>query len=169
LLVPALRTILDKPPTQFVGYGQPLERLIELDPSSARPYVLREICNARSNVQMKQMAALPDNTLPDTDACLLQQMTANAAINEPAGVTPWPEKALIAARFASSAIYPQMLALYRAHPEWNDTIRGATIAYLVRWHPETAAELLPPSTREKSPYLFYTLDDVQSAQHASHP
>jgi len=62
-----------------------------------------------------------------------------------------------------------MLALYRAHPEWNDTVRGATIAYLVRWHPETAAELLPPSVREKSPYLVYTLNEVQAAQHAGHP
>ena len=169
LLVPALRAMLDKPPAQFVGYGQPLERLIELDPASARPYALREICDPGSNVQMKQMAALPDETLPETDACLLRQMTANAAINKPAGVTPWPEKALIAARFASSAIYPQMLALYRAHPEWNDTVRGATIAYLVRWHPETAAELLPPSVREKSPYLVYTLNEVQAAQPAGHP
>jgi len=169
LLIPALRAMLDKPPPEFVGYGQPLERLIELDPASARPYAIREICDPHSTVQMKQMAALPDATLPETDACLLQQMTANAAIDKPSGVTPWPEKALVAGRFASNAIYPRMLALYRAHPAWNDTVRGATIAYLVRWHPEIEAELLPQSIRDKSAYLLYTFNDVTKAWPASNP
>ena len=169
LLVPALRTMLEKPPGEFVGYGPPLERLIELDPASAKPYVVREICDPHSNVPMKQMSALPDGTLPETDACLLRQMTANAPIDKPNGMTPWPEKALIAGRFASGAIYPQVLALYRAHPEWNDTVRGATIAYLARWHPEVAAELLPSSTLSKSTYLLFTLNNVLAARHGIYP
>jgi hypothetical protein len=168
-LIPALRAMLDNPPAEFGGYGEPLERLLELDPASARPYVTRGICDDKSTVQMKQMAALPDATLPETDACLMRQMTANASIDKPSGVTPWPEKALIAARFASDAIYPQMLALYRAHPEWNDTVRGATIAYLVRWHPETAAELLPTSSLSRQAYLLYTFNDVLRARHGSYP
>ena len=168
-LAPALREILDKPPAEFGGYREPLERLLELDPASAKPYLLREICDAGSSVQMKQMAPLPDATLPETDACLLRQMIANASIDKPNGVTPWPEKALIAARFASDAIYPQMLALYRAHPEWNDTVRGATIAYLVRWHPETAAELLPASSLSRQTYLLYAFNEVLKARHGSYP
>jgi hypothetical protein len=168
-LVPALRARLELPPAESEGYRYALERLIELDPASAKPYVVREICDDKSELLMKQMAALPDATLPETDACLLRQMTANAAIDKPSGVTPWPEKALIAARFASEAIYPQMLALYRAHPEWNDTVRGATIAYLVRWHPETAAELLPASSLSKQTYLLYAFNDVLKACHRSYP
>ena len=169
LLVPALRSMLDQPPAEFVGYGQPLERLIELDPASARPYVLREICDPHSTVHMQQMAALPDAALPETDACLLQQITANALINKPSGVAPWPEKALIAGRFASAAIYPQMLALYSANPMWNDAIRGAVIAYLVRWHPEIEAQMLPPSERAKSLYRMYTFSEVQKAWPAANP
>jgi hypothetical protein len=96
-------------------------------------------------------------------------MTDNAAVDKPNGVTPWPEKALIAARFASTAIYPQMLELYRAHPEWNDTVRGAVVAYLVRWHPEIEAELLPQSIREKSTNLLYTYNNVKKAWPASNP
>jgi hypothetical protein len=168
-LVPSLRAMLDQPPAKFVGYGDALERLLELDPASAKPYVVREICNPHSGVQMKQMAALPDATLPETDVCLLQQMAANASLKEPGGVTPWPEKALITARFASEAIYPQMLTLYRAHPEWNDTVRGATIAYLVRWHPETALDLLPLSTFTKYSYALYVFNEVLKAQHATYP
>ena len=169
-LIPALRAMLDKPPAQFVGYGEPLERLLELDPTSAKPYVVREICNTKSDVQMKQMAALPDSTLPETDACLLQQVIASASINKPNGVTPWPEKALIAARFASEGIYPQLLVLFRAHPEWNDTVRGAMIAYFVRWHPEIAAELLPVSSLLEQPnLLFYTFNEVLGARHGGYP
>ena len=169
-LIPALRAMLDKPPSaQSEDYRDALPRLIELDPASAKLYVVREICDPHSNVLMANMAALSDATLPETDACLLRQMIANASINEPSGVTPWPEKALIAARFASGAIYPQMLALYRAHPEWNDTVRGATIAYLVRWHPETAADLLPPASFSTQTYVLYTFNDVFRARHGSYP
>jgi hypothetical protein len=168
-LIPALRAMLDKPPSQNDDYRVALPRLIELDPASAKLYVVREICDPHSNVLMANMAALSDATLPETDACLMRQMIANASINEPSGVTPWPEKALIAARFASGAIYPQMLALYRAHLEWNDTVRGATIAYLVRWHPESAAELLPSSSLSRQTYVLYAFNNVLKARHAGYP
>jgi hypothetical protein len=168
-LIPVLRAMLDKPPAQNDDYRAALPRLIELDPASAKHYAVREICDPHSIVLMANMAALPDATLPETDACLMPQMVANASKNEPSGVTPWPEKAFIAARFASGAIYPQMLALYRAHPEWNDAVRGATIAYLVRWHPESAAELLPPSSLTRQTYVLYAFDNVLKARHASYP
>jgi hypothetical protein len=168
-LVPALRAMLDKPPALNDDYRAALPRLIELDPASAKLYVVREICDPHSIVLMANMAALPDATLPGTDACLMQQMIANASKSEPSGMIPWPEKALIAARFASRAIYPQMLALYRAHPEWNDTVRGATIAYLVRWHPETAADLLPPASLSTQTYVLYAFNDVLRARHGIYP
>jgi hypothetical protein len=146
-LVPGIRAMLDKPPAEFVGYGDALERLIELDPVSAKPYVVREICDARSRIAIEYIQSLPVETLPETDACLLQQITALSGGNGPAGKIPWPEKLLIAARFSSAAIYLQMLALYHSHPEWNtptySAVQSDFVAYLNRWHPETTLQPLP--------------------------
>ncbi|MDQ2924388.1 MAG: hypothetical protein M3R43_02330, partial [Acidobacteriota bacterium] len=169
-LVPALRAMLDKPPAQFVGYGDPLERLIELDPEAAAPYVQREICDPRSHVQMKQMAAIPAKTLPATDGCLLQQVTAHAADPRGApGVAPWPEKTLVLARFASDAIYPSVLTLYQTHPGWDSYVRGAVIAYLIRWHPETVTALLPASSTTNTAGIMFSFNNVMEARHASYP
>jgi hypothetical protein len=168
-LIPALRTMLDNPRDDIVGYADPLERLIDLDPATAKPYVIREICDPKSDVPMKQMAAMPEATLPETDACLLQQMTESASKKAVPGLA-WPEKAVIASRFASAAIYPQMLALYRAHPEWQDSeLRGALIAYLVRWHPETAAALLPAASLGSEGEVVDEVTEMIKARHGSYP
>jgi hypothetical protein len=167
-LVPAIRAMLDAPPAEFVGYRDALQRLIELDPAVATPYVIREICDPKSGITMESVSALPAETLPSTDACLLQQITQMAGKDMPSGVVAWPEKALIAARFSSAEIYPQMLALYRAHSAWNATIQGDVIAYLLRWHPETASELHLQQHLADSNFM-YSFNKAVLARHGTYP
>jgi hypothetical protein len=81
--------------------------------------------------------------LPEVDQCLLQQVTKLAASDDWQTQFMLSLKTPLAGRFATSAIYPQMLAVYKQYgSKWREDARGGMLAYLARYDEKGGLELL---------------------------
>jgi hypothetical protein len=146
-----------------------LNRLIELAPQVAEPYVVAELKRPDSNARLEFVGGLPEKMLPELDQPLLQQIQARAvdaavprsSFKSSPDLIEWDEnisllesKAWIAARYASPAIWEQVLLVYHRLLPRDDTTASAGDAlatYLLRWRP---AETLPLLRATGGPDLF---------------
>src|ERR1700723_1537485 len=142
-IVPALKSLLEeKLDDTFLGTkSAALNRLMELAPGDARPYVVEAACNPDEILDFDVMAKLPADNLPEVDNCLLSEVQKVAAARRQH--FQLSQKAMLAGRFATASIYPQMLALYQQHhAEWDDETRGGMLAYLARYDTPRGLKLL---------------------------
>lgn len=169
-LVPALVAMLDSK-AKDANHHDSLERLIELDPERARPYVVRAICDPHESVQLKQLGGLPDATLPAVDNCLAAQMPGwMAPTHTSKGLPAAPiyvgdEKMKAAARYATVALLPaatETLAALKGRIATQQ--EGAFVAYLLRWAPaEAMAEIRADAS------FPYETSEVYQVRHAKYP
>ncbi|HXN20328.1 MAG TPA: hypothetical protein VN875_18470 [Candidatus Binatus sp.] len=143
-IVPALKHLLEeKLDDTFQGTkSAALKRLMELAPAEGRPYVVEAACNPTEYLQFDVMAKLPADSLPEVDDCLLSDLQSRAS----GGGKPralMSEKAMLAGRFATKSVYPQMLALYQQYgSQWGGDTRGGILAYLAHWDTQGGLKLL---------------------------
>jgi hypothetical protein len=164
LLLPDLEAMLD--PVNGPRYdGIAIQRLIELSPDVAKPYVVKEICNPKSGVQMKQIQNLPQDVLPEVDACLAEQLRALTGGNNLH--RQW--KAEIAARFGSQAMLPAMKEIYEARKNWNPPSDDSPfLAYFLRYSPKDAITWID-ALGANAQSAFYEIDNVFAASKARFP
>jgi hypothetical protein len=107
-----------------------------------------------ADLDLRQFGSLKEATLPQLDKVLLWQIQTFAveaakdpgtdvkAHNEVVGARiSLNQKTLLAARYASAAIYAPMLTLYQRYSaKWDSDQRGAMLTYLLRWN---AAKTMP--------------------------
>lgn len=144
-IVPALKTLLEeKLDDTFLGTkSAALNRLMELAPGEARPYVVEAACNPDEILRFEVMTKLPADNLPEVDNCLLSQLQNAGATNSARQRVQLSQKAMLAGRFATASNYPQMLALYQQrHAQWDDETRGGMLAYLARYDTPGGLKLL---------------------------
>lgn len=116
-----------------------LRRLTELSAERARPHILAEIRDPSSVVEYEVLTALGDETIPEVDEALLGQIKTLAPQRRGFDSTLLRHKAMLAARYASPAVYDGLLETYRAWGDrWQPDARGAVLGYLAR-HNETQA------------------------------
>lgn len=142
-IVPALKNLLEeKLDNIFLGTkSAALNRLMELAPGDARPYVVEAACNSDEILHFDVMAKLPADSLPEVDNCLLSEIQ-NAAAGRRQHFQ-LSQKAMLAGRFATATIYSQMVELYQQHhAEWDDETRGGMLAYLARYDTPGGLKLL---------------------------
>lgn len=135
-VVPALKNLLEaKLDDTFLGTeSAALNRLMELAPGDGRPYVVEAACTPAKNLDFDVMAKLPADTLPEVDNCLLSELQNDADTTGGRARARISQKAMLAGRFATKSIYPQMLALYQQYgAQWDDQTRGGMLAYLARY------------------------------------
>jgi hypothetical protein len=163
-LVPDMEAMLDAP-DQISSHRDALQRLIELSPEAAKPYALREICDPKSEVMLDQLAALPEQTLPEVDACLTAQLrTLSASHNH-----HWQWKAALAARFGSKNMLPAMREIYAARKDWNpQSDEGPFLAYFLRYSPSDAMPRIEGLGIDTQGTFFY-IDKVFATLKASFP
>jgi hypothetical protein len=143
--VPALERMLadDGGARDYQRRASALRRLKDLNPEKARPYILAEIRDPDSNVDYELLASLPDETLPEVDDALLGQIRAAPPQAQRYDFLSLKHKAMLAARYGSSAIYEGLLETYRASGDkWQADARGAVLGYLARYNPEQALPLV---------------------------
>ena len=164
LLAPDLETILNTP-SDGRYYRTAIERLIELSPEEAKPYAVREICDPKSGVQMKNIQNLPQAVLPEVDGCLVEQLRTLAGANHLH--RQW--KAEIAARFGSEAMLPAMKQIYEARQNWNESSDGSPfLAYFLRYSPKDAMVWIGEiGTNVQG--AFFGIDNVFAARKARFP
>ena len=144
-IVPALKNLLEASlDDKFQGTeSAALNRLMELAPGEGRPYVVEAACNPGKNLDFDAMAKLPADSLPEVDNCLLSELQNDADATGGRARARISQKAMLAGRFATKSIYPQMLALYQQYgAHWDDQTRGGMLAYLARYDTPGGLKLL---------------------------
>ena len=101
--------------------------------------VVNEVCG--DNATMAEIfGEVPFPTLPEADGCL-QQKIRTALDSRKLQPLEWATACI--ARFASAAIYDDLLTLYRqSGADWDKQAQGNMLAYLVRWNPQLGLPLL---------------------------
>ncbi|MGI8545144.1 MAG: hypothetical protein ACR2MD_16930 [Aridibacter sp.] len=146
-LIPSLEKILDNKDPKNSSYQtrqSALKRLIELDEQKARPYVIEEIKNPQSVIDVEVLGSLKDEFLPETDQYLLEQIREIGQIKvKNRDYVMLRLKALLAARYSTDAIYGELLNIYRSsHQKWFADSKGALIGYFVRHNNKEAVRLI---------------------------
>jgi hypothetical protein len=136
-----------------------LERLAEIAPEAAVPYFVDEVNDPDSELQLRVFGGLKVATLPQLDKVLFGQIQTFAAAAAKEAVTngranrdvieaqaSLKDRTLLAARYASPAVFAPMLDLYRQYSaKWyvdQRDARDAMLAYLLRWDAAKAMPLL---------------------------
>lgn len=144
----ALERILTarREPQSYQLRGAAIKRLIELDAERARPFVVAEIREPSSVVDLDVLRSLKDETLPEADAALLEHIRRFG----PGGdIVQMRHKGLLAARYASPAVYDGMLEAYQAWgSKWQLDARAAVLGYLARWNEAQAMPLVERAAAE---------------------
>jgi len=90
-----------------------LKRLMEMSPEEARPFIIAEIRDPNSLVDREILGSIADETLPEVDADLLAQIRQLASAPARVNFVRLQHKSALAARFASKAIYADLMDIYR--------------------------------------------------------
>jgi len=111
---PALKRMLGDNPTASKNvHDAALRRLIEIAPDEARPFVVREICNPASLVDVEIICKLANQSLPEVDRCLLERLKLLAASGHVRYRIFLDHAAALAVRFATENIYQDIMRIYR--------------------------------------------------------
>jgi hypothetical protein len=144
-IVPALKTLLGEKTddTFLITKSAALNMLMRLAPEEGRPYVVEAACNPAENIQFQVLAKLPADTLPEIDKCLLSELRTMAPSGGDRTRSRMNTEAMLAGRFATKSIYPQMLALYQQYgSKWPGQVRAGMLAYLARYDTQGGLKLL---------------------------
>ncbi|HEY4839465.1 MAG TPA: hypothetical protein VIH72_12705, partial [Candidatus Acidoferrales bacterium] len=94
------------------------------------------------SIKPETLQKAPFDALPETDACLVEQIHS-ASPNPKAARVLLQNKAQLAAKFATNSIYDDLYTLYEtSSATWNAQTRGAFLAYFMRWDSARGRPLL---------------------------
>ena len=143
-LIPSLERMLTD--TKYPDYGRTnvqttaIKHLIELDQQRAKPYVISLIRDPNTLLSDEAIDGLGEDTLPDIDKVLLEQLTKLAGARDSVRLRA---RALFAARYASPSIYFSLLELYRQNKDtWQYDTKGIWLGYFIKHNPQEGVEML---------------------------
>ena len=149
-LIPVLKKLLIS--TNRMGKGinwTVLKRLIELSPAEARPFVIAIISGPVPFINTEILGSLPDKTLPEVDQPLLSQLRAAAKMGDVRSELFLKPKAAMAARYATSSIYPNLMEVYTENvKQLTMSSRAALLAYLAKQNEREALPLIEQALAE---------------------
>ncbi len=148
---PALERMLTKErqPQGYLIRASALNRLIEMDPERARLFVVAELRDSASVVDFDVLTALKDETLPEADAALLEQVRR---LGQKSDLVLLRHKALLVARYASPAIYDGLMEVYETWgAKWPQDARASLLGYFARYNETQAIPLIEKALAELGP------------------
>jgi hypothetical protein len=138
----ALETIIAEPEIRHqMLRDAALQRLYDLDPAEATPYILDEIKhphvdNGMFTVKAKTLGVLSKETLPELDQIL-------AARLERKGSHTMPLDAQLIGRYSTKAILPRVKSVYQTAPgHWDCVTEDGFVLYFLRTEPEYGVQRL---------------------------
>ncbi len=157
LLIPSLKKMLTA--TTSVGeknlHETALLRLLEMSPDDVRPYVVGEIRNPDSFLEVETLGKLKDESLPEVDASLLDQIRKLTQTNDNRAKVLLRLKTQLLARFATDRIYRELMQLYRE--------MGANLPREAR--PGLLAYFAKHNEREAMPLIEQAVADLQPGEY----
>jgi hypothetical protein len=154
-MVPALREILRKQRAPLFSSSRSavFKHLLSLSSVSVKPFLIDEICDSKALTEFDVLASAPFDSLPEADTCLLNQIRQFSRGDRVTQIY-LQQKASLAARFATAAIYDEILKIYQSDSStWDGQARGAMLAYLARYGGETTLPLLESAMPAEAPTL----------------
>jgi hypothetical protein len=149
---PSIQPALERMLMKDIMRASALKRLIELDPDRSRSFVLAELRDPESFVPVEILGELKDETLPEADAALLEQIRRLAPLKQSRDTVPLQRKTQLAARYASPAIYGALLEVYQNWgAKWAVEARAGLLGYLVRYNEAQAMPLIEHALEELGP------------------
>jgi len=129
-----------------------LLRLFDIAPDEVRPYVIAEIRNPNSFLDEETLGKLKDESLPEVDAALLEQIRNLVhSTNNRALVLLRPKTQLLA-RFATENIYRDLMQLYREMgANLPSNARPGLLAYFARHNEAEAMPLIEQAVADLKP------------------
>jgi hypothetical protein len=120
-----------------------LKRLIEIAPDEARPYVISEIRDPTSLVELEVLGSLSDKSLPEVDDALLEQIRRYASTKASFDSVYLRQKTSLAVRYATTSIYADLMQVYRSNgSKLQPDSRAALLAYFARYNEPEALPLI---------------------------
>ncbi len=129
-----------------------LKLLLELAPDEARPFVVAEIRDPNSFVDVKLLGSIEAKALPEADATLLEQIRRLAAIPDNRGFVHLKQKTSLLVRFGTEGIYQELMDLYQTvgtklYPDG----RAGLLAYFAKHNEREALPLIEQAISELKP------------------
>ena len=153
-LQPALERMLktERQPQGYLMRASALKRLIELAHDSSRPFVMAELIDPDSFVDVEVLGQLKDETLPEADSALLEQIRRLASLKQNLDSIRLQYKTPLAARYASPAIYKGLMEAYQNWgAKWPVEARAGLLGYLARYNEAQAMPLIKQALKELGP------------------
>ena len=126
-----------------------LKLLIGVAPDEARPFVVAEIRDPMSFVDVKVLGSIEAKTLPEADASLLEQIRRFAAVPENLGFVFLKQKTSLLVRFGTGGIYQELMDLYQKTGAtlYRDA-RAGLLAYFAKHNEREAIPLIEQAIAE---------------------
>ena len=153
-LIPGFKRVLssDTGSAQKDLHEAALKRLIHVAPDEVRPFVLAEIRDPNSFVDVKLLGSIEAKSLPEADPTLLEQIRRLVAIPDNRGFVHLKQKTSLLVRFGSAGIYQELMDLYQTvgaklYPDG----RAGLLAYLAKHNEQEALPLIEQAISELKP------------------
>ena len=151
-LVPSLKKMLAPTSTASKNlHDSALKRLLEMAPDEARSYVVAEILDPASLVDPQILGALKEESLPEVDASLLEQIRKLAQSTDGLGQAFLRSKTAVLVRFATDNIYGELMQLYQQTGNLPRDGRAALLAYFAKHNDREAGPLIEQAVAELKP------------------
>jgi len=139
-----------------------LKRLIEIAPDEARPFVIAELKDPASFVDLEILGSIADKTLPEADAALAEQIRRYASLRSGSASVSLRQKTFLTARFATDTLYADLMQVYRDHVTTLPLdARAGLLAYFARINEAEAIPLIEKTLDEIDPgQVFNFLPDL---------
>ena len=149
-LVPSLKKMLTGPNVRSLFVRQAaLDRLMEMAPDEARSYIIDEIRNPESVVDPKTLGLLKDESLPEVEGFLVQQIRSMAL---PPHSTNLKYKIALLVRFGTERQYTEVMDFYRETGVKLPTDpRAGLLAYLAKQNERETIPLIEQAISELKP------------------
>jgi hypothetical protein len=129
-----------------------LKLLIEIATDEARPFVVAEIRDQNSFVDVKLLGSIEAKSLPEADASLLEQIRRLAYLPNNAGFVHMKQKTSLLVRFGSAGIYQELMELYQAvGSKLYQDGRAGLLAYFAKHNEREAIPLIEQAITELKP------------------
>ena len=162
-LIPALKKMLTVTGMASKNvHDSALQRLIAIAPDEARPFVIAELRDPKSLADFEILAKLPDKSLPEADAALAEQIRLYAPVRVNFDSVFLRQKSFLVARFASEAVYQDLMETYRNNvAKLPLDSRAALLAYFARYDEDQAVPLIEETLAAIKPgQIFNFLPDL---------
>jgi len=129
-----------------------LKLLFEIAPDEVRPFVVAEIRDPTSFVDVKLLGRIEAKELPEADATLLEQIRRFAVVPENRGFVHLKQKTSLLVRFGTAGIYQELMDLYQqVGAKLHADGRAGLLAYFAKHNEREALPLIEQAISELKP------------------